>query len=360
MFDSYNPDILFGEVLLRPQWIQTSATQTTDELRRNGGVPPPPQPKTPNEFVVQLYNPDQQVTVLVKPGSWGGSTTYEFAMPMTSFRTPSASALDKSLSDPATFTTTPKLQFTWRKDGILGKDYAVFFTGKSNDSASRRKGREPDIALGLFRAQKELTIYASNLTRVEIEDIKGLEIVLLLSAATIKDVYRAHSNIRDAFNIGDEAHQIIDPETPITNLPDMTTKPEHNRNSIPPPPLPDARAQWELDAETSRLQRQADKEALELRRREEADEAEARRLRRELQRQDAVDAKRRQLEVDRETERLRKEYGVPDGPVSGTTGNTSTSTNTTHHGSHGKKKSFWSMLSDDGNARLAHRPGPSR
>ena len=36
---------------------------------------------------------------------------------------------------------------------------------------------------------RELTIYEPNLQRVEMEDPKGLEVVLLLSAVVIKDLY---------------------------------------------------------------------------------------------------------------------------------------------------------------------------
>jgi hypothetical protein len=89
----------------------------------------------------------------------------------------------------------------------------------------------------------------------------------------------------------------------------------------PPPPLADPLSQWELDAETARLQVQAEAEAAEFRRqkreREKAEEAERRRLQRMVEDEERQEAQRRQAEVDLETERLRKQYGVQpeaDGP----------------------------------------------
>ncbi|TKA43975.1 hypothetical protein B0A55_13359, partial [Friedmanniomyces simplex] len=35
LFDSYNPEILFGEVLARPGWTQPTLSQ--EEIKRNGG-----------------------------------------------------------------------------------------------------------------------------------------------------------------------------------------------------------------------------------------------------------------------------------------------------------------------------------
>ncbi|TKA39318.1 hypothetical protein B0A49_13290, partial [Cryomyces minteri] len=131
LFDSYNPEILYGEVLVRPGWTQPSLSQ--EQIRLNGGVPPPPQPIMPTEFVIQLYNPDQQVHVTQKPGTWGGSASYEFSMPQSTFRTPSASTLDRSQSDPVVAATTPRVNFVWKKESKLSKDLTCFLTGKSTD-----------------------------------------------------------------------------------------------------------------------------------------------------------------------------------------------------------------------------------
>ncbi|KAK4995136.1 hypothetical protein LTR66_004985 [Elasticomyces elasticus] len=363
LFDSYSPDVLYGEVLAQPTWTQPSLS--AEEIRRNGGVPLPPQPVLPTEFVIQLYNPDQQVTITQKPGSWGGSSSYEFSMPQATFRTPSASALDRSLSDPAAAATTPKINFVWRKESKLSRDLTCFLTGKSTDTAAKKKHREPDIAVALFRSLRELTVYEPNLSRVQMEDAKGLEVVLLLGAAVIKDIY--FGNMREVFQIRDTGRRLSSggrkpsnlsnappiangatppasashaPRPPIVqqapamgglygsqhplsttrrSLPKLqTTLPNTSTPSIPPT---DPRSQWEIDAETARLRAQAEAEERERRRaaearrreREKAAEAETRRLRKMVEAEER-EARRRQAEVDRETERLRKQYGVPQLP----------------------------------------------
>ncbi|KAK3647821.1 hypothetical protein LTR56_007795 [Elasticomyces elasticus] len=351
--DAYNPDIVFGEVLARPGWTQPTLSQ--EEVRRNGGVPPPPQPVLPNEFVIQLYDPDQQVRVELKEGKWGGSDSYEFSMPISTFRTPSASSLDRGQSDPASLAITPKVHFAWRKESKLGKDLTCFMTGRSTDAKEKKKSRrDPDIAIALWRSMRELTIYEPNLSRVDIEDPKGLELVLLLSAVVIKDLYFGNKdNMRETFNIANlasdrklsgggrklsnpqqqqqQAYSMTGAPNPLYSHPPVPTSNEQKRTSLPrlqttppntnqqrrPPPPPmmaDPRAQWELDQETARLKAQSEAEArAEHRRRherEKADEAEAKRLQRQIEDEDRQ-ARRKQTEVDRETERLRKLYGVP-------------------------------------------------
>ncbi|KAK0313720.1 hypothetical protein LTR01_001977 [Friedmanniomyces endolithicus] len=358
LFDSYNPEILFGEVLARPDWTQPTLSQ--DDVNRNGGVPPPPQPVLPNEFVIQLYNPDQQVRVELKEGTWGGSAHYEFSMPVATFRTPSASNLDRGQSDPASLAVTPKVHFAWRKESKLGKDLTCFMTGRSTDTKEKKKSkRDPDIAISLWRSMRELTIYEPNLGRVDIEDPKGLEIVLLLSAVVIKDIYFGNKdNIRETFNISglhserklsgggrklsnpQQTFSIVGAPNPLQSHPPVAaaTRPrtpnEQKRNELPslqitppnaapsrqrrpPPPVADPRAQWELDVETARLKTQAEAEARaehrRRREREKADETEAKRLQKQIEEEDRQ-ARRKDAEVDRETERLRKKYGVQAVP----------------------------------------------
>ncbi|KAK1069945.1 hypothetical protein LTR74_004576 [Friedmanniomyces endolithicus] len=358
LFDSYNPEVLFGEVLARPGWTQPTLSQ--DEINRNGGVPPPPQPVLPTEFVIQLYNPDQQVRVELKEGTWGGSDHYEFSMPVATFRTPSASYLDRGQSDPASLAVTPKVHFAWRKESKLGKDLTCFMTGKSTDPKEKKKSkRDPDIAISLWRSMRELTIYEPNLGRVDIEDPKGLEIVLLLSAVVIKDIYFGNKdNMRETFNISglqserklsgggrklsnpQQTFSIVGAPNPLQSHPPIAAAPrprtpnEQKRSSLPslqitppnaapskqrrpPPPVADPRAQWELDAETARLKSQAEAEAREEHRRrrtrEKADETEAKRLQKQIEEEDRQ-ARRKEAEVDRETERLRKKYGVQAVP----------------------------------------------
>jgi len=336
--DSYNSEILFAEVLLIPEW--TQQTFTPEEIRLNGGVPPPPQPVLPLEFTIQLYNPDQQVLVKQKPGSWGTAAYWEFGMPQQTFRKPSASALDRTQSDPAASETTPKVNFKWKKDGKLSKDLVCSLSGKStNPDGSKKKNKEPDITVALFRHLKEITIYEPNLNRVEMEDPKGLEVVMLLSAVVIKDVFLGH--LKDAFKIAEpprrnsnEAsssgrkksppaavaglyHGTATPKVgqshrPSPSNPSQSTieafkqgqPPKQDRISRPPPT--DPRTQWEIDAETARLRTQVELEEREQKR---ADNAETKRVKKMLEAEEK-DVRRKQAEIDKETARLKKLYAA--------------------------------------------------
>ncbi|KAF1997267.1 hypothetical protein P154DRAFT_441559 [Amniculicola lignicola CBS 123094] len=369
IFDSHSPDILYGEVLAKPAWSQPSLS--LEEIRRNGGVPPPPQPIYPTEFAVQLYNPDQQVLVRQQTSRWGGNVSYEFSMPQTTFRTPSASSLDRSQHDPGADAATPKINFVWRKEGRIGKDMTCYLTGKSTDPTGKKakKTREPDIAIALFSALREMTIMESNMYRVDMEDYKGLEVVLLLSAAVIRDLF--FGSAKEAFHIIDGAtrknsgglrgRKGSSPLEPSTALPILTPPPAApsrpaqrppppataaavaglyapppsrnaaNRHSLPPlqtsnrpaQPQLDPRAQWEIDAETARLKVQVEAEAREMRRQEEvarrarrkAEEEETKKTQRFLENEEKArkeaekERRRRQAEVDKETERLRRQFG---------------------------------------------------
>ena len=362
IFDSYNPEVLFAEVLARPGWTQPTLSQ--EEIRRNGGVPPPPQPILPTEFAIQLYNPDQVVKVTQQTGKWTGSTCYEFSMPQTSFRAPSVSVLDRSQGDPGADTATPKINFVWRKESKLSKDMVCFMTGKSTDPTGKKKSKEPDIAVALFAGLKEITIYEPNLYRVEMEDYKGLEVVLLLGAAVIRDLYFGHT--KEAFHIidpgtrknsggilGRKTSSPIEPilttplapsrptsQNPLTNLPirpgsngaamndlyQQQSRNDRNRRSLPPletgatpSPHVDPRAQWEIEVETAHIRAQVEAEDRERKRLEDtqrrkrlkAEEAEAKKTMKFLEAEEK-DRRRRQAGVDKETERLRKQYGNQD------------------------------------------------
>jgi hypothetical protein len=193
--------VLFGEVLAKPGWSHPTLSQ--EEIRRNGGVPPPPEPIFPDQFAIQLYNPETQIIVKEQKSKWSGTQSWEFSIPQTTFRTPSASTLDRTQHDPAADVTTPRVNFVWRKEGRYGKDMTCYLTGKSTDLLGKKakKSKEPDIAVALFTMLKELTIMEPNLYRIEIEDYKGLEVVLLLSAAVIRDMFI--NNQREAFHIVD-------------------------------------------------------------------------------------------------------------------------------------------------------------
>jgi hypothetical protein len=326
---------LYAEVLLIPEWTQQTLSQ--EAIRLNGGVPPPPEPILPSEFTIQLYNPDQQVVVRQKPGSWNSAPHWEFEMPQQTFRQPSTSALDRTQSDPAASDVTPKISFKWQRDGKLSKDLVCKLSGKTtNPDGSKRKNKEPDITIAIFKQQGELTLYEPNLYRVEMEDPKGLEVVLILGTMVIRDVY--FGQMRQTFNISEpprrnsnegrgrktsspaaalvglvsqppplprhsNANQPLSSHTPSSGRPQ---NPQFNipvRDSRPPPT--DPRSQWEIDAETARLKKQAEAEERERKRKE---AAETKRIQKMLEAEER-EARRKQEEVDKETKRLQKLYG---------------------------------------------------
>ncbi|KAF2212178.1 hypothetical protein CERZMDRAFT_41502 [Cercospora zeae-maydis SCOH1-5] len=295
LFDAYNPEILFGEVLARPDWTQPTLNQ--EEIRRNGGIPPPPQPVLPHDFAVQLYNPDQQVRVDMKEGKWGASDSYEFSLPLIAFRTPSASYLDRGQSDPASLPITPKINFVWRKESKLSRDLTCYMTGKSTDTETKKKSKkDPDIPVALWRSMRELTIYESNMDRLELEDPKGMEVVLLLSAVVIKDLYFASKDgLREVFNVAQAPN-----ERKLSGGGRKLSNPNH-RLLNPPASIVGAPALSHHPPS-----------ALEHRKRKEkakAEEAERKRLQRMVEEEEKV-RRRKEAEVEKETERLRKLYGV--------------------------------------------------
>lgn len=341
LYDSYNAEILYAEVLVRPKWQQPALSAA--EVRAQNGVPPPPVPIVPNTFSIQLYNPDQQVVIKQIPSTTFSSAYWEFAMPQNSFRLPSASSLDRSQNDPATSDITPKISFKWRRDGKLSKDITCFLAGKSTDG---KKNKEPDIPVAMFKGGKNLTIYKPNMHRVEVEDSKGLEVVLLLSATVIKDIF--FNPNREMFNISsptvssaprrprrESSGPILaansSPPLPVMSgavmsgpPPRTNTMPQSQVLQKPPPsqqqqrpvsrPSPaDLRKQREIDAETARLRKIVEEEQ---RAQERADEEEQKRIKKMLE-QEELERQRRDAEVAKETERLRKEYGVMTSPAPG-------------------------------------------
>lgn len=333
LYDIFNPEILFGEILLIPQW--TLPTLSQEEIRLNGGVPPAPQPLLPTEFTIQLYNPDQQVLVKYHTGSWNSAPHWEFEMPQQSFRQPSNSVLDRTQNDPTAAETTPKFSFKWKKDGKLSKDYVCFLAGKSTSLHNTRKSqKEPDITIALFRRLKEIMIYEPNLSRVDMEDLKGLEVVLLLGAVVLREVF--NGQLKDVFNIIDPPARDGNenaPRNPSKPLPGSTPTydspsysavklPRHPSNPARKHPLridtahsrlppTDPRSQWEIDAETVRLKKQVEQEERERRR---AEHAETKRVKKMIEAEER-DARRKQAEVEKETERLKRIYAAEQPPA---------------------------------------------
>ncbi|KAL4908932.1 hypothetical protein BDW74DRAFT_74988 [Aspergillus multicolor] len=292
LYDPYVPDVVYGEVLVIPEW--TQPTLSAEAIRQNGGVAPPPEPILPTRFTIQLYNPDQQIIVHYKPKSWNSPPSWSFEMPQYSFREPSGSTLDRVQIDPAAADTTPKLRFIWRKDGKLSKDLMCLLRGKTSSiPETKTKSKEPDITVSIFKSLRELTLYEPNLYRVEMEDFKGLEVVLLLGAITIRDVYFASP--KEAFRISRQSSASV---SPTSNSP--TTTPPANRlpsssgglvTDIPPAPQPPPNRSPQLTKQQEQARREEEQQTKRLLEEEEK----ARR--------------RRQAEVDKETRRLQKLYG---------------------------------------------------
>ena len=323
--------MLFAEVLLIPDWTQPSLS--AEAIRLNGGVAPPPEPILPGEFVLQLYNPDQQVRVKQKAGSWSTSPSWEFEMPQQTFRQPSTSAIDRTLNDPVADELTPKIALKWKKDGKFGKDLGCFHSGKTiNTDGGKKKNKEPEITVAFFQAQKGVTMYEPNLNRIEVEDMKGFEIVLLLSAIVIRDVY--FGTLEQVFNISDspaarktaaspqhaDAGLVIDPYSggPSNSpRPHRTSRPNNPAGPKAPSggrvPPTDPRSQWEIDAETARLKKEVKSEERERKRKEDARQQRTKKM---LEAEEK-EKKRKQAEIDKETERLKKLYGLQGQPSPG-------------------------------------------
>lgn len=272
LYDPFNPDVLYGEVLVNPEWAQP--TLSAAEMRALNGAPAAPTPVVPNSFAIQLYNPDQQITVKRGEKTWGTSSSWEFLLPQSTFRVPSASALDRSQDDPAISDITPKVVFRWKRDNKFTKDISCYMSGKSTDT---KKTKEPDITVAMFRGGKTVTIYQPNLHRVDVEDMKGLEVVLLLGAQVIKDLYITPS--RDTFNLSSQSigrknsmnligrnnsggiagsptgaqRKNSNPVVPASqNLP-ASNRPRGPSNTNSRPPPTDPRTQWQIDAEAEAL-----------------------------------------------------------------------------------------------------------
>lgn len=313
LYDAFSPEVLFAEVLLIPEWTQPAPS--SEQSRANGAVPPPPEPVLPSQFSIQLYNPDQQIVLRHKPAGFTTAASWEFEMPQQTFRAPSASALDRGQHDPAASEVTPKIGFKWKKDGKFSKDLACFLSGKSTDIDGKTKHKEPDITVAILKSLKELTLYEPNLRRVDIEDLKGFEVVLLLSAMVIRDVY--FGSLKDTFNITTTGRK-SNPTSPISGppvIPNTSSRPQPGSppptNAIRDPRVPptDPRSQWELDAETARLKQQAEEEERVLRRRREEEERMTKKL---LETEDQEQQRRRRAQIDAETEQLKLLYGRED------------------------------------------------
>ncbi|KAM5353956.1 hypothetical protein ACJ41O_000606 [Fusarium nematophilum] len=333
LLDSQNTSVIYAEVLLKPDWAQP--TLSAAEVRAQNGHPPPQTPVTPDNFAVSLYNPDQAVAVKQNPGSWGKSNAWEFEVPERSFKLPSASQVDQDADRPTLSELVPKVVFRWKRDGRLSKDMTCYMTGKS---VGGNKSKEPDITVAFFRAKHDstLTIYEPNMARVEVEDRRGLEIALLMSAEVIRDLYLNPRH--DPFNIGvsSNGRRRQDSRPRTTSPPTgaaMSGALANNRPSSPPkaasPPAAqpannDAQRQAEIEAETRRLQAMVAEEERQNRERQKREQEEQKRIQKMLEKEEK-ERRKREAEVEKETERLRREYGMAGQSFGNQTSPTNTS-----------------------------------
>ncbi|KAJ6256218.1 hypothetical protein Dda_9053 [Drechslerella dactyloides] len=338
LLDAYIPDILFAQVLARPT-ISTPSL-SLEEIRRqnNGGAPALPTITLPTQFTIQLYNPESQVVVHQKQSKWTGSY-WEFSLPRHSFRQPTGSRLDAQVARNAALPPSDVSTFRWRKDGGVVSKTSLRCTmlstaSVSTDKHARRKGgSEPDIVVAIMDKLKDVTIYEPNLQRVDVEDKKGLEVVLLLTATVIADIYFMPP--ATSFNVG--------PQSAVTATPSSSQQPQRPSPTVFPGepsgrrrsgsgsvspvkqspthtllkiPSPSNNAPTIVNnnvlRDTAALQRQRLQED---RRRAEEEKQRARevaadekRLRKMLE-LEAKERRKREEQVNAETERLKKQYG---------------------------------------------------
>jgi hypothetical protein len=345
--DPFASDVLYAECLVEPEWTQPSLSAA--EQRAQQGPNPqavPVTPSVPGEVGLQLYNPDHMIAIKLIPSSWNKTESWEFEMPTQSFRMPSVSEIDRQQSaSPAQADLVPKIMFRWRKDGRLSKDMTCYMTGKSVGGS---KSKEPDITIALFKNGKDsaVTVYEPNLQRVDVEDRKGLEIALILSAEVIRDLYI--SPRPDVFNLTGAPPTHRKNSKPLSGPAATPSPPPAAGNgpamsgaiippipgrtaaspAVQPPPGPPPNRMGNLppastggkgapsaaavEAETRRLQAMQEQENRERekaeREREKRDKAEQKRIKKMLEDEEKERA-RREAEVAKETERLRKQYG---------------------------------------------------
>lgn len=325
--DAMNPSILFAEVVISPEWTQPNLSAA--EIRANNGVPPPQVPMIPESFAIQLFNPDQQVAIKGEKSTWTGKESWDFEMPQVSFLKPSKAAIDQQLpaGSPENNSAVPKIMFRWKRDSKFSKDMTCFMTGRS---VQGRKSKEPDITIAMFRCggragEQSLTIYEPNLQRVEVEDRKGLEVVLLLGAEVIREIYLFPS--RDSFNIaGSTPPSKRKNSRPISPGQAATSAAKANGytmsgavavGDVGPAgktgsPVggqkvsQNSRTNTEVEAENRRLQAAAEQERKE---KEKRDREEQKRIKKLIE-DEEKERKRKEAEVAKETERLRKLYGM--------------------------------------------------
>ncbi|KAI0870257.1 hypothetical protein GGS24DRAFT_114162 [Hypoxylon argillaceum] len=306
--DASTQGVIFGEVLIEPEFQQP--TLSAAEIRAHNGVPPAPAPIIPESFAIQLYNPDQQVVVRGEKSMWMGRESFEFEIPQQTFRMPSASQIDREQANPVASSLTPKIMFKWKRESKFSKDMTCFMTGRS---VGGKKSKEPDITVALYKhgREKAVTIYEPNLQRVEVEDRKGLEIIILLGAEVIGDIYLTPG--RDSFNVDNALSAKRKNSRPLAN-PQGPPQPDAyvmtSALGVPPPARVNSPiTQQPTPPQDVDMRRQQTMAQQEEREREKRDKAEQKRIKKMLEDEER-ERRKREAAVEKETARLRKEFGM--------------------------------------------------
>ncbi|KAI6784779.1 uncharacterized protein J7T54_007872 [Emericellopsis cladophorae] len=332
LFDLKYASVLYAEVLVKPEWQQP--TLSAAEVRANGGNPVAT-PLIPNSFTIDLYNPDQSVQIKYQSGSWS-KDVWEFEVPQRSFKQPTGSQIDQDGPETTISDLIPKVNFRWKRDSRMSRDMTCYMSGKT---VGGQKSKEPDITIALFKAGKpggSVSIYEPNMARVDVEDRKGLEVTLLLSAEVIRALYLSPKP--DLFNtagIPPPPTTTKDTATPVaTGSGAAMAGAIGNMQPAPQPPRPanqstekdpDAVARSEIDAEKRRRQAMIEEQNARERRVQQEQEE----IKRMLEREEREEADRRrhaneerERKVAKETEKLLKQYGPqpalpprPGGPA---------------------------------------------
>lgn len=291
--DASAQSVIFAEVLIEPEFQQPSLSAT--EIRAYNGVPPAPVPIIPESFTIQLYNPDQQVVIKGEKSMWMGKESFEFEIPQQTFRMPSASQVDRQQNDPPANSLTPKILFRWKRESKFSRDMTCYMTGHS---IGGKKSKEPDITIALYKHGREqaITIYEPNLQRVEVEDRKGLEIVLLLGAEVIREIYLNPS--RDSFNVNG---------APLGKR--KNSKPPAHASGSPKPDRYTMTSGIGASVNESPSTSQQLIQSQDEREKDRKYKAEQKRIRKMLEDEERERRKREEA-IEKETERLRKEFGM--------------------------------------------------
>ena len=260
--------------------------------------------------------------------------------------------------------TVPLATFRWRKEGgVLSKSSLrcslihpsnitpldEFGGGFPGEPHGRKKvsgsgSSEPEITVAIFSnginagksaGRGEITIFEPNLNRVEVEDRKGLEVTLVMTAMAIADIY--FGDMRTGFNLGPRAPQNFSGPGRTASIalqqqldiarPDEGSLSEPRAEPVAPPPYSGAAPsgfmgdtkvrhtqdqlwspEFQRRLQEEELQRQETAARVEREAREAAhlaqQEAEARRLQMEFE----MEAAREIARIDAETRNLRAQY----------------------------------------------------